>query len=108
MTDKEIKNLADKIGVPALLEQLAEECLELGHASEKYARYLRDENPVVGHSEIELKHNIEEEMGDVLVIMREVRKVPDLIDNERVAESIDFKRKRMCERLGIQADSFIF
>lgn len=33
------------IGEPAMLEQLAEECCELGHAALKMSRVLRGENP---------------------------------------------------------------
>ena len=36
----ETTKLVDAIGVPALFEQMAEECVELGHACLKYARYL--------------------------------------------------------------------
>ena len=37
--------IIDEIGVPAMLEQLAEECSELAHASLKLARKIRGENP---------------------------------------------------------------
>lgn len=42
--DTETNTLANKIGVPATLELMAEESVELAHACLKYARYLRDEN----------------------------------------------------------------
>lgn len=35
----------DYISHPAMLEQLAEECCELGHAALKLSRVLREENP---------------------------------------------------------------
>lgn len=40
-----MKNIVDRIGLPALLEQTAEECTELAHACLKEARRLRGENP---------------------------------------------------------------
>lgn len=108
LADKEINALVDAIGVPALLEQMTEECLELGHACSKYSRHLRNENPVHGKTEKELIANILEEMADVMVTMRELRKVTDVIDNEEVNRIIDEKRRRMARRLGLKEDSFIF
>lgn len=40
-----MKNIVDRIGLPALLEQTAEECAKLAHACLKEARRLRRENP---------------------------------------------------------------
>lgn len=37
--------MIEKIGEPAMYEQLAEECTELAQAALKVARILRDENP---------------------------------------------------------------
>lgn len=108
MTDKEPKALVDVIGEPATLELMAEECGELSHACLKLARYLRGENPAPGHSYPDLTTSLEEEMADVYVTLRELRKIKNLVNNERVADAIDFKRKRMYERLGVKADSFIF
>lgn len=105
---KETTRLVDVIGLPALLDQMTEECLELGHACAKYSRKLRGENEVHGKSEEMLRGNIHEEMADVLVIMRELRKVYDIIDNEEVNRVIDMKRRRMAKRLGLKEDSFIF
>lgn len=104
----ETTKLVDAIGIPALFEQMAEECMELGHACLKYSRYLRDENKVHGRTEEELLDNVHEEMADVYVTMRELRKAPGLIDNELISSTIDAKRKRMAQRLGVNAESFIF
>ena len=108
MTDKEPKALVDAIGVPATLEQMAEECNELAHACLKLARYRRGENLVHGKTYAELLDNLHEEMADVYVALREVRKIPDLVDNEKIGDTIDYKRKRMAKRLGVKEDSFIF
>ena len=57
-----IKNLSE----PVRLEQLAEECAELGHAALKLARILRGENPTpVG--EAEARERLTEEVADVMV-----------------------------------------
>lgn len=39
------KMMIEKIGAPAMLEQLAEEAVELAKASLKLARVIREENP---------------------------------------------------------------
>ena len=108
MAEKENTRLVSLIGVPALLDQMTEECLELGHACSKYSRYLRNENQAHGKSEEEMVANIHEEMADVMVIMRELRKVTNMIDNEKVNKIIDEKRRRMAKRFGLKEDSFIF
>ena len=44
--------LHEIIGTPAMLEQTAEECVEMAHACLKMARYMRGENKVyktIGH-----------------------------------------------------------
>ena len=38
--------LHEIIGTPAMLEQTAEECIEMAHACLKLARYMRGENKV--------------------------------------------------------------
>lgn len=108
MSNKETAKLADAIGAPATLEQMAEECNELAHACLKYARYLRGENLVHGKTKEEMLENLHEEMADVYVSLREVRKIPGLIDNEKIDDTVDAKRRRMAKRLGLKEDSFIF
>lgn len=39
------RKIVSDIGIPATLEQTAEECLELAHACMKLARKIRNENP---------------------------------------------------------------
>lgn len=60
--------IINAIGEPAVLEQLAEECAELGHAALKLARVLRGENhtPV---TEEEAFRNLFEEVADVRVCL---------------------------------------
>lgn len=64
--------LIEKIGKSAMLEQTAEECVELAHACLKLARYYRGENKVYGRSEEEMLNNIIEEMADVKLCINEI------------------------------------
>jgi len=59
-----MNDIIDTIGLPAVLEQLAEECSELAQASLKYARLLRGENPTP-KTEQECLEALTEEMADV-------------------------------------------
>ena len=104
---KETTKLVDKIGMPALLELMAEEATELAHACQKAARLSRDENPSPGHTMDELMDQVEQEMADVYVTLREMRKT-QYVNDMHVSSEIDKKRRRMNERLGMKAESFIF
>lgn len=92
--------LIERIGKPAMLEQTAEECAELSHASLKLARYYRGENKVYTTSDDELIDNLTEEMADVSICLSELllgdEKLPTLY-NSHVQE----KMERMCKRLGV-------
>ena len=63
--------MRDRIGDAAMLEQLAEECAELGKAALKMARVLRKENPTPV-TEDEASAMVLEEAADVLNCMDEV------------------------------------
>ena len=108
MADKEITGLVDAIGTPAMFEMMAEEATELSYACLKFARYLRGENLVHGKTEEEMLANVHEEMADVYVTLRELRKVSEYMDNIKIVDTIDEKRKRMATRLGLKEDAFIF
>jgi len=64
--------LLERIGKSAMLEQTAEECVELAHACLKLARYYRGENKVYGKTEEELLDNLAEEMADVDICISEM------------------------------------
>lgn len=76
-------NIHEKIGVPAVLEQCAEECTELAQICLKMARKMRGENPTpMNYQDILVKLN--EEMADVMVCMQA------LVDAEVISyEAID-------------------
>lgn len=63
--------MLEHIGEPAMYEQLAEECAELGKAALKMARVLRKENPTPV-TEDEARAMVLEEAADVLNCMDEV------------------------------------
>ena len=66
-----MKPIVDRIGLPALLEQTAEECAELAHACLKEARRLRGENPTPVTMD-EAEENLRKEVGDVLTCVATV------------------------------------
>ena len=85
------ETIKDRIGEPAMYEQLAEECTELSHACQKLARILRGENPTPARPEVVAK-NINEELVDVILVASELGLN---VDNELMAK----KRNRWRERL---------
>lgn len=98
-----MKEIIDKIGMPATLEQLAEETAELGQASLKLARKIRDENPtpkLFG----ECLSNFIEEIGDVLLVVNMLVE-SGFISYEAIDSSIMAKEERWKKRLGIEVDS---
>lgn len=64
------KTIVERIGEPAFLEQLAEECSELSQAALKLARKMRDENPTPKTYK-ECIDSLQEEMADVLLCIDE-------------------------------------
>lgn len=64
------KTIVERIGEPAFLEQLAEECSELSQAALKTARKYRGENPTPKTID-ECLDSLQEEMADVMLCMDE-------------------------------------
>ena len=90
-------DIVDHIGLPALLEQLAEECSELAQASLKLARYIRGEN-MPAKTLMELTGNLLEEIADVdniLVLMAGT----ELYDGPRIARIRENKMARWAQRI---------
>ena len=90
-------NVAKVIGVPALLEQCAEECSEFAQACLKMARKMRDENPTP-KTKGELWENINEEAADVELCIESLLLSP-VLSNTEMTHWKDIKRKRWDERL---------
>ena len=64
-----MKEIIDKVGESAILEQLAEECAELAKAALKLSRVMRKENPtpVTVNDAFD---NLVEEIGDLRLLLR--------------------------------------
>lgn len=88
--------LIEKIGEPAALELLAEECTELAHACLKLARVMRGENPTPKTKD-ECRKRVAEEIADVSLTMCELD--PVWLQEEAIEKISDQKYKRMIERL---------
>lgn len=91
-------NLTKVIGKPAMLEQTAEECMEMAFACMKLARMMRGENKLWGHTEPELVCNIEDEMADLLVCFEELQSHCG-IDSKCVDHNYEYKLTRMRDRI---------
>ena len=89
--------ILDIIGLPALLDQLAEECAELGQASLKYARRLRNENPTP-KTEQECIDALVEETADVELCLN-ILIVAGIISNEDILKVFERKDNRWLNRL---------
>ena len=63
--------MVEKIGIPAMLEQTAEECSELAKAAIKLLRILYNENPTPVTEE-EAQEALEEEFSDVILCSSEL------------------------------------
>ena len=89
--------LQEIIGTPAMLEQTAEECVEMAHACLKLARHMRGENKV--HKTIEeMYSNLSEEIADVSICMSELLSA-GVISHESIDSDIIAKKERMQKRL---------
>ena len=71
-----ITTIRDAVPIPAMYEQLAEECTELAHAALKCARVLRAENPTPVSIDMALS-NLYEEASDVHTVAKILNLRPD-------------------------------
>lgn len=95
-SNEDMRYIVTSIGIPATLEQLAEECAELGQASLKLARVLRGENPTP-ISVVQATERLGEEAADVRVCLEVLRlKFPVSLNTEGVEQA---KLNRWLERL---------
>lgn len=70
----EPKTITERIGRPAVIAQLAEECTELTQAALKLERLYRGENPT-RKTEAECVKALNEEAADVLMCLNELKDV---------------------------------
>ena len=89
--------IIDEIGVPAMLEQLAEECSELAHASLKLARKIRGENPTTKDIP-ELIKNLEEESADVNLSIW-ILENEGILDTDKIIATKRYKLNRLIDRI---------
>lgn len=80
------------IGTPATLEQLAEECAELGQAALKLARKMRGENPTP-KTQDELLENLTEEVADVLLCIEQVNLDADKIESVKAYKAARWRQR---------------
>lgn len=89
--------LYEVIGTPAMLEQTAEECIELAHACLKLARHMRGENDT--HKDInDIYANLSEELADVNICINELLDA-GIVSPESIDSYIMTKNERMIKRL---------
>lgn len=91
--------IVDQIGVPALLEQMAEECCELAQACLKMARKLRDENPTPKSIE-DIRDNLVEEIADVELCRIYLTEI-GMIDSPETYSVVHEKEERWQKRLNL-------
>lgn len=84
-------DIFDIMPLPALYEQLAEECVELAHASLKMARIIRGENPTPANMN-DVLNNIAEELNDV-------QTVADVLGMDIDYDAMQSKLERWYKRL---------
>lgn len=89
------KTIIQEIGQPAMLEQLAEECCELGQAALKMARVLRGENPT-SKTEMQCLDALTEEIADVELC---ISRLAGMVDTIRVEAIKDQKNVRAWQRI---------
>ena len=90
-------NIVEKIGLPALMEQCAEECSELAQACLKISRLYRGENPTPKSME-DCLIDLEEELADVALVASMI--MDELgIEVDTIVSLAEYKRARWKERL---------
>lgn len=88
--------IKSKIGEPAVLEQLAEECCELAQVALKRARILRGENPTP-KTIAETDANFIEEIADVLTCISVIADNQDMMN--KIWDIKDKKLNRWLQRI---------
>ena len=91
-------DIIKEIGTAAMLEQLAEECTELGKAALKMARIIRKDNPTPVTIQ-QAKENLCEESGDVITCIEMLESADVLfVDDNARNEKIERWKNRIKNR----------
>lgn len=90
--------LEDYIGKPALLEQTAEECVELAHACLKLARKIRGVNPTP-KTEQDCVDALVEEIADVSICLDQIIQMSNIVSYEAIDSQYAIKQERMEKRI---------
>ena len=90
-------SIVNEIGLPATLEQCAEECNELAKACLKMARKLRGENPTPLSID-EIVANLAEEIADVEVCIDEIL-YSKIVSDESIKNVKNSKEGRWHQRI---------
>lgn len=98
-----MNKIVEKIGMPALLEQCAEEASELTHACLKLARKMREENYTPKTIE-ECIEALKEEIADVALCVNTIIDSELFCYYDELDEIMRAKNDRWHERLGITED----
>lgn len=93
-----MSTIVEKIGVPALLEQTAEECCELAQACLKMARKLREENPTPKSIE-DIRDGLVEEAADVELCLELLEFDTKLLSYMDIDKIMEEKKARWVKRL---------
>jgi len=95
-------NIIKEIGTPAMLEQLAEESVELAHACLKLSRKIRDENPTPREYD-DIRDSVIEEISDVYLCIDFI--IDKLHINPWTLVEMEAKKKqRWIERMKVKRD----
>ena len=95
-----MNDIIDSIGLPAVLEMLGEEGAEMTHASLKWARQLRGENPTP-KTEEECREALVEEMADVQ-LMIDLLTMSGIIGDAEIRTRMGQKMLRWLDRMEAQ------
>ena len=96
MTKQQVDRIRKEYGDEYLHRQLAEECMELGHAALKLIRAQRGETPVPPD---EAQRALIDEAADVRVMLTALDKTLDVDGRVRMIEQAAAKDRRMVARL---------
>ena len=96
MTREELTRIRGQYGDEYIYRQLAEECMELGHAALKLIRAEKRETPMPVQ---DAQQALIEEIADVRVMLFVLEKMLDTDGRVRLIEQTAAKDKRMAARL---------